>query len=454
MIHKKPKILLIIPPIIYTRQPSIGAAYLASYLKNRNYEVKIIDLNIEITGINDGDDAYWSKTENCEEFFFEHRSLYERWIEKILNYDPQIIGFTLWTTSKYSSLKIAEMIKEKEKNILIVFGGYLCSVFGRELITYPQVDAVVYGEGEETLNEIAENYYNIKNISGCLIKSNGEIIDGKFRPEIVDLDNLPFPDFPDFPLQKYLFNFFPISFGRGCKWHCTFCEVSNHWKKFRVRSSKNIYQEILSRLKEFSSLEQFEICDPSLNQDLDTISELSDLIINDNLNLKFSGMAQIKPEMDFKFLRKLRNAGFILFNYGIESGSEKVLELMGKNYSPEQAERVIKDTYYAGIDVVLNFIVGYPNEEEEDFYKTLKFIERIKDYVSHIAPGHECRIDGSYIQYHPEKFKVIFSEPHFSLWKTVDGKNTPEIRRRRVNNFNKFVTDLGIQIKCGEDDRE
>jgi radical SAM superfamily enzyme YgiQ (UPF0313 family) len=126
---------------------------------------------------------------------------------------------------------------------------------------------------------------------------------------------------------------------------------------------------------------------------------------------------------------------------------------MGKNYTPEEAERVIRDTYNAGINVVLNFIVGYPNETEKDFYETLRFIERIKDYVTNIAPGHECSIDHNFIEANPELFNVVFPKENISLWRTKDGLNTHEERMRRVKIFNDFVTSLKIPLRCGADDR-
>lgn len=131
---------------------------------------------------------------------------------------------------------------------------------------------------------------------------------------------------------------------------------------------------------------------------------------------------------------------------------------MGRSYSVELAEQVIKDTYNAGIEVVLNFIVGYPNETEEDFYETLRFIERIRGYVSNIGLGHQCDIQHSYIYSHPDEFDiVILKDPHHfwpPKWRTKDGKNTPEERHRRGEIFNDLVRSLGIPNRSPAEDRE
>jgi hypothetical protein len=122
--HHRPKILLIIPPVIYARQPLIGVAYLCSFLRSRGYEVRVLDLNTKIPISNDGDDLFWSQFESQESFFQKHRYLFEEWLKEILDYDPQIIGFTIWVTSIYISLRLAAMVKQIDKRNVIVFGGF------------------------------------------------------------------------------------------------------------------------------------------------------------------------------------------------------------------------------------------------------------------------------------------------------------------------------------------
>jgi radical SAM superfamily enzyme YgiQ (UPF0313 family) len=454
------KILLITPPVIYSRQPPISTASLASFLKSRGLETKAWDLNTEIYIPNDADDNYWAQIENCRKFYENNKELFDKWTEKIFEYDPAIIGFTVWSTTLFFSLKLAMRIKRRDKSKIIVFGGYWSNVEAEEIFDNPQVDIIVKGEGEETLLEIAEQYEKkgrIESCRGCIVRNGGEVVDCGIRPEIRSLDTLPFPDFSDFNLESYLYKYhIPIVFSRGCSWHCSFCTTFRSWNKFRIRSAKNIYQEILFRLKQYPALRQFEICDPAFNQVPSVLLRLCDLIITGNLNVKFSGMAQIRPEMDFSVLKKIKNAGFRLLNYGIESGSQNVLDKMGKRYSVEQAQQVIRDTYNAGIDVVLNFIVGFPGEAEDDFYETLKFIERNRAYISNIAPAHECDIGFNALHHNSGRFGVVVPKikEYTRFWETADAKNNHKERKRRKDIFDKFVTNLGIPLKCGIEDRK
>jgi len=457
MSSKPVRIFLVIPPVLYARQPLIGVAHISSYLKQKGHAVKSWDLNLEQLVSNDCDSHFWKQRENCENYFRDNKSLFENWIERILDFQPQIVGFSVWETTEYFSLKMAEMIKKKNKDIVIVCGGPTCVYFGRKVIENPYVDIVVSGEGEEVLAEVAEAYRergSVDFLSGCLIRKNDQIIDCGSRQDIRDLDSLPYPDFSDFPLNKYLFkNHLPISFSRGCAWHCTYCSTRFRWARLRIRKAGMIYKEIVQALKEYADLKRFEVCDPAVNQDLNLVSELCDLIIANDIKVEFAGFAQIRPGMDSGYLKKMRNAGFVSLNYGIESGSQNVLTSMGRPYAVSEAERVIKDTYNAGIGVTLNFIIGYPNEREEDFNQTLKFVERVGNYVTNIAEPDVCGITQSDLLFNPEKYNIVFPDNNYDKWMTIDGSNTPDIRKQRQVVFNDFVKKINVACQSLSEDR-
>ena len=107
------RILLLVPPVVYMRQPGIGVAYLSSYLKSKGHETRIMDLNTEISGINDGDDGYWAQESNAMSFISENTGIFEKWISRILDYRPDIVGFNVWSTSKSQALYLANGIKKK-----------------------------------------------------------------------------------------------------------------------------------------------------------------------------------------------------------------------------------------------------------------------------------------------------------------------------------------------------
>lgn len=446
------RVFLIVPPVLFARHAPMSIAYLAAYLKHIGHEVQARDLNTEISISNDSDDQFWSDYSHCSNFFINHRNLFEECVREILNFSPKVVGFSVWSTTAYFAIKMAEMIKESNKNILIVFGGFYCITAREELISNDVVDAVVYGEGELTLADIVENYSYKKDIRGCLIKYNGAIKDCGSREEIDNLDKLPFPDLSFFSYEKYLFKYSaPISFSRGCDWGCPYCITGCQWRKLRVRSVENIYNEIICRLEEFPKLRSFEICDPSINSDMSTLSNLCDLIIKNNIKTIFNGYAQIKPGMTIDFLKKLKKAGFPALGFGMESGSNRVLNKMRRPYTVELAERVIKDAYNAGIEVILGFIVGFPGETEENFQDTLNFIKRIKNYVRCVSAANEFTIiPGTYVSCNPENFGIIYNG-NAKNWET--NETSLQRRKERVKIFNDFVKSLGI-LSFPKEDRQ
>ena len=454
------KILLLTPPVLYTRHMPLGSAYLKAYLERAGHEVRCRDLNTEIQVQNSGDDFFWAQLYNCRAFYESNKPLFRKWVEEIEAFNPSIVGFTVWKTTLALSLKLALMLKLKNPKRVVVFGGYLASTEGKQLFDNPQLDAVVLGEGEETLLElvrIVESKGGVDSCRGAIIRKNGVIIDGGSREEIKDLASLPIPDFSDFDPERYTFkNHIPISFHRGCSWRCAFCTtMTKSWKKFRSRKAIDIYNEILFRLKQYPKLKQFEVCDPAFNQNVPVFMELCDLIIAGNHKLKFAGLAQIRKEMDIKALKKAKEAGFHSFHYGIESASQKILDKMGKQYTVDEAERVVRDTYNAGIKVMLNFIVGFPGEDESDFQETLKFIERNRNYIVNIASAHECDIQYTAIAERPESYgvKVPILPDEIRFWKTIDGTNTFEERDRRKQVFDGMLSQLGIPATHSVEDR-
>ena len=221
-----------------------------------------------------------------------------------------------------------------------------------------------------------------------------------------------------------------------------------------MRTAGNILEEIKLRLNQYE-VAQFVVCDPAVNQDLGMLSDLCDMIIDEGLDIKWDGMAQISNDMGLDLLKKMERAGCVMLNYGVESGSEKVLKSMGKKYTPDEAEDVIKNTSAAGINVVMNMIVGYPNESEQDFNMTLEFVERVRPYVFNIAPGHPCLVvPYNRLFTHPGKYGIIFDEDSPSLWQTANGSNDEILREERAGIFDRFLDDLDIPIRCGDDDRE
>lgn len=449
------KIALVLPPFLYKRCPLIGLAYLSAYLKDNGFEVAIFDLNAEMKVPHEGEESIWADDELfVEKFFNEHYSFFEYQAEKILQSGAEIVGFSMWATTKHTSLALAKIVKQRDKNRLIVLGGPECSFSGDTFIKDETVDIVVRGEGEETILEISQVYKRYGRVNFCpgtLLKINGKVVDCGYRAEIEDLDSLPFPDFSGFFLERYyLSHTLPVMFNRGCLRHCVFCNTSVIWKKFRFRSAENIYKEIKYQIENYPYLERFEIDDTALNLNQREVSKLCDLINASGLKIEWGGSAIIHPELDSNLLTKMAQAGCSFLAYGLESGSQKVINSMGKGFKIEDAYRVIRDTHSAGIKVLLNIVIGFPNETDYDFIQTMDFVEKNRKYIFLIASPSECFIGNStYLHTHPAEFNVDLTKGDGN-WQSRDGLNTHEERQRRIMIFNDFVSSVGIPLKMSK----
>ena len=163
--------------------------------------------------------------------------------------------------------------------------------------------------------------------------------------------------------------------------------------------------------------------------------KMCNIIINEGIDIKWGGKASIRTQMTREVLELMAKAGCTNVQYGIESGSPKVIREMRKGFTVPIAKRVIKDTHEAGINVGCFFLVGFPTETDNDYRETKHFISDIQPYLNHIIPGFGMGIlPGSEVHDNPEKFGIKYDE--HGTWYTEHV--TPEIVRERVKDFRAF----------------
>jgi len=442
------KIALVLAPNLFKRGPLIGLAYLDAYLKAHDFEVDIFDLNTEIQVPHEGNETLWGQKAFVDDLISTNQGAWDLLARKVLRPGAEVIGFSAWASTSFASLGLARIMKREDPKRMVVFGGPQCSFFPDELLSDGSVDALVFGEGEATFLELARQYRaqgRVEACPGAATRRDGAATPATFRPEIPDLDALPFPDFSGFPLKKYYFpNHLPITFYRGCARRCVFCNSASIWKKFRARSARNIFREMLHQKNLYPNLEKFEVDDTALNLDLNVISELCDLMSAHDFKIRWGGAAIIHPDLGPELLRKMGRAGCNSLAYGLESGSQVVVDGMRKGFRIDAAERVIRDTHDAGIGVDLNVVVGFPGETEREFQETCAFIQRNREFISFVSFPSECWVgNDTYLHTHPEDFGIVLGESGH-LWRSRDGTNTHEVRQDRLSRFNGMVSSLGL----------
>jgi len=464
------KIALIQCPVWGTYDPPLALVQLSGCLKEAGHEVSCFDLNIKLY-LNRAScykDSWaweqsfsWYKEESVDKFFKDNKGSIEKYVNELIAAGPKIAGFSLNAASKISSLKVARMIKDINKDIVIVFGGplFFDKRLVEEILNNDCVDVVIPGEGEVVFAELADLIWKRKDISSCdgiSYKKEGGVINTKPRKLIENLDILPFMDFTDLPLSKYDDSTHIVFMtSRGCVQRCAFCSSRAFWPKYRAMSGKRIFDEIrYHKMREGKTnprLGHVDFIDLMFNGNMEYLVEFCDLMIKNHLDIKWSANMIIRPEMNNSVIRKMKDSGCEHIIFGIESGSQRVLALMKKHYRIEDADRIIKDMHKAGICVTGNFMFGFPGETEEDFKETLAFIRRNSEVLDRAYPSRTyCAIEEfSYLAGHLEEFGIKPNPPNHLFWENADGTNTYPERLRRCREFSRLASSLSIDVGCG-----
>jgi len=344
--------------------PPLGLLYLAGYIKKySDYELKIIDAQVE-------------------------KFNYSQLKEKIKEFNPDVVGITAMTFTLLDVIKTAETAKEACPSAKIVIGGPHVQIYPEETANLKNVDYVVLGEGEKIFLELIQNINNqekLKLIKGLVFKESDKIINTGRPDYFNNLDEIPFPPREMLPYKKYssllakekaITTMFT---SRGCPFACNFCDRPAMGKNFRARSAKNVVNEMEECLK--LDIKEIFIYDDTFTVDKQRVVDICDEIIKRNLKFTWDIRARVNT-VDEELLFLLKKAGCIRIHFGVEAGTEKILKILNKNISLDQALTAFRLSKKAGIQTLAYFMIGSPTETKEDVLQTIKFMNELDpDFV-------------------------------------------------------------------------
>lgn len=453
---KKRKILLVHLPQWCIDQPPLGISYLTGYLAPKGYEVQQRDLGIEFYH-----DLPAEKKHVCDSLYHElwlHEESYrrdiqplispylERWARELASSDAPFIGFTTLSTNQIPTLIIAKMIKDLAPEKTILIGGPYVTRYegGFRVAENPSVDYVVPDEGEEATHELLERLVNGEDVStvvGLIYRDDGKIKDTGQRKLIAHIGDLPYPRYDQFPLKNYRRVAIPILGSRGCIYSCSFCSETVFWRRYRFRSGENLFGEFKYQ-SENLGIKSFYIVDSLINGNIRELEKMCDLLIESGVEAYWGGKASIRMQMTSELLKKMYKAGCRSLDYGIESGSPKVLKDMKKQFDLPLATRVLRDSHEAGISVGVFMLVGFPTETEQCFELSKQFLKEHQGYLNRVTPGYGCGIQpGSDLYVNKEKYGIYFKEDGW-----YSEHVSPPILRKRVKEFREFCGTLDIMV--------
>lgn len=350
--------------------PPLGLLALAAYSKKAGFNVALIDafglgLNFEETA------------------------------KKVVRIDAKAIGITAFTTTVNDAARIASMIKDKKPEIEIILGGsHLSAVPEQTLARFPQFDIGVIGEGEITVTEILKKN-NMDKIDGIIYRDNGRLITTRPRERIRNLDELPFPafellsGFPDrYSAIATNFKRLPTTSlvtTRGCPYRCTFCDRHVFGNVCRGHSAEYIIA-LVKKLQDKYGIKDISFYDDTFVVFKKRLYEICKKIIEDKLDISWSCLARVdivEPDL----LKVMKAAGCWQVSYGIESGSQKILDMYRKNITITQIKTAVRITKNAGLSCRGFFMLGNPLETWASIKCTENLIKEFDDIcISFFTP--------------------------------------------------------------------
>jgi radical SAM superfamily enzyme YgiQ (UPF0313 family) len=355
--------------------PPIDLAYIASYLRN-DVEIKLLDanaLNLEWTDVK----------------------------KEIKNFHPDIILYKASPTTMAYDARTADITKSVDKKILTVLDDahIVPYIPEKTLKTFKNIDILIRGESEKTVKlliDAIKEKKNLKDVTGISFRRNGKVINTHPTPPFKNLDDLPFPAYDLLPIKKYnsitfarKSPFMTLVSSRGCPFKCDFCIVggSTVWrgsgKGWYSRSAKNILDEMELLVNKYG-VKEIYIFDETFTVDKKRVLEVCKGIKKRRIEVSWSCNSRINT-LDGEMLKAMKSSGCWNILFGVESGSQELLDNVHKGIKIGDIKKVFKLTKDNDIFASASFMIGLPGETWETVEKTLQLALEIEpDYCQFV----------------------------------------------------------------------
>jgi radical SAM superfamily enzyme YgiQ (UPF0313 family) len=402
-------------------QHPINLLYIAAYLTNHGHKVRLFDYEVETFDV-----------------------------EKIVGFSPDFVGITAMTPLVRTASEIAEKIKERIKSTVVIGGNHVTALPRETLEEFPAFDIGVIGEGEETIGEICEKK-ELNKIRGIVYRDGEKIIVNERRPPIENLDSLPFPMRDLLDRGKYTGASTPgfsreflkiteVYVNRGCDWGlCTFCASMVTHCKFRMRSIDNVVAELKECIQRYG-INYFTIDDDTLTTSKERTLEFCNKI----KPLKVTWDCDSRVTIDKEMIQAMQDSGCKKIAFGVESGSQRILQMIKKGVTVQQIRDVFKWCKEVGMRTSAFFMIGaHPEETYEDIEKTKQLIAEIQP--DFIIPAIAVPYPGTELRKQMLERNLIFSNDWskyafygtLPVWRTVNFSPEELLRTQQdlVRNF-------------------
>ena len=400
----------------FARYPSIAIGYLTSLLRSDGFDVDVLaPLTTGLTGVpREPRPAVWGRIDQELRYrtaVSRHpmiRSARKRYATRNASKlagakDAMVAEFTRQLDAGYDAVLISTYLMYhphcvamgeicRDRGIPLVVGGayFNAPEVAEQWMNLPGLTALIGGEVEPDLCNIVRQAIDKKAVVNRGVwHQNGQLtLDA---PPLQDLDQIPFPDYRDFPWSKYPNVIVPIITGRGCGWGaCSFCSdiTSTVGRTFRSRSPENVLAEIAHQHEQHEA-KRLVFTDLKLNSNLamwrGIINGLPEVLPDAKWIAAVHVGAREENGLSREELEQARASGMVRVTTGLESGSQRVLDAMGKGTDLATTRRFLRDASKAGISVRTTMILGFPGEEAADLDASTAFLWEHEQHIERVS---------------------------------------------------------------------
>lgn len=349
-----PKEQLIMKPY-----PPLGILYISAYLEQHNFPNEVFD-------------STFSSIEKLKSYLLQER--------------PDIIGIYTNLMTKLNVLKIISFIKNEFslQHTKIILGGPEVRNHKEKFLEYG-ADIIVFGEGEETMLEIAEafskNDVSWNNIAGIAFKENGNIVTGAERILIKDINSLPFANRKKIDLQKYFdawkqkhgISMLNVSTMRGCPYSCKWCSRAVYGTSYRRRNPALVVDEIESLQQQYA-FDKIWFVDDVFTINPKWLRAFANEVQQRGIKISYEIITRA-DRLTEESVQLLKQSGCFRVWIGAESGSQKIIDAMDRRVKVEQVREMIRLVKSYDMEAGTFIMLGYPGEDEKDIIETLHHLK-------------------------------------------------------------------------------
>ena len=384
---RETSMVLVLCPEWSPYMPPFSLARLSGIAKASGYETHIMDLNVKAYNAYRDDwqpnnklpfklwdpssSWHWLGDTYMNDIHPVLEPILSKAVDDIIEMNPSVVGFSVYYISEEPTKWMCQEIKRRNPNILIAVGGP--NVHKSWFDIRPYYDYVIVGEGEQNLlvmlDEIEEGKRPFPGQPRMLTQPENQRI---------NINGLPMPDYESIDFSLYeVPNGVNSEISRGCTAKCTFCEETHFWK-YRQRQAVDLITEV-EWLYYNKGTDVIWFIDSLINGNVNELRAFALALKEKNLPVKFTGYARHDGRMDLAYLQDLAEGGCIMFNFGCESASQKVLDDMHKGVTIAEMEQNFADCKKVGIWCATNWIVAFPTEDFQDYSDTMTFMWRMRN---------------------------------------------------------------------------